>query len=230
MVICRAPLIVNQDSAVLSRTALENWLLDGLQKPTEKPKATQDKSNSDEPEPSQSDVIERSQDATQKAESPDPLDSFSEKPVDSEDHKKLSTLSITCQHGALDPRKTSEMKRIKMAALASIQDMGYVVEPKFMTDDICSACIEELFLERRYTLDHASHTEKFEELFNIEDDSEGAWISKSWLRDWRQALPKMHVRGQDDPDPEAPDYIDHVKCPHGKLSSSTASRQWINGQ
>ena len=77
--------------------------------------------------------------------------------------------------------------------------MDYKMDHEFKTEAICSACTEELFLgmkaesvaatlsntaaiERRYTLDHAIHVDKFDELSTIEDDSEGAWISRPWLR------------------------------------------------
>jgi len=43
-------------------------------------------------------------------------------------------------------------------------------------------------------------------------------------------MPKMHIHGRPDPHPEAPDYVEHVKCPHGNLSYSSALRTWINAR
>lgn len=40
--------------------------------------------------------------------------------------------------------------------------------------------------------------------------------------------PKMHIPGEKDPHPESFDYVEHVKCPHGQLSQSSALRSWIN--
>lgn len=38
----------------------------------------------------------------------------------------------------------------------------------------------------------------------------------------------MHSPGKEDPDPETSNYVEHVRCPHGQLSQSSALRTWIN--
>jgi len=69
-----------------------------------------------------SDVIDQPKDSTRESDSPDPLDAFDEGSAHSSVVKLpnrvlnrwlLDNRPIMCQHGALDPRKTAEMKRIK---------------------------------------------------------------------------------------------------------------------
>lgn len=46
--------------------------------------------------------------------------------------------------------------------------------------------------------------------------------------DWRLAKPKMHVASQQDPPPDADQYLHHVTCPHGGLSTNTTCRRRIS--
>lgn len=36
--------------------------------------------------------------------------------------------------------------------------------------------------EKRYILDHSSHVVQFDELCESENNTEGAWVSRAWLK------------------------------------------------
>ncbi|KAF8511943.1 cysteine proteinase [Hysterangium stoloniferum] len=227
---------MKEESAVVSRSALEDWLTEGLEKPKKKKKSIEAESDSKDPTTPSSrcssrppDIADQGEDPMPPSGSDDPLDLLAPTPPPQYlENYRLDNASITCHHGGLDPSKTGEMKRIKKDALASIRNSGWAVDLDLTTNDICQLCVENLFIEKRYVLDHSSQVELFNELCESDNGVAGAWISKAWVKDWKQAKPRMHVVGQSDPDPEASDYVDHVKCPHGALSQAPSLRKWIN--
>lgn len=103
-------------------------------------------------------------------------------------------------------------------------------------------------LERLYHIEHPKAITTFDEVNDVQEGSEGFWISKSWLKglrcifiyvlhtklilfiDWRSAKPKMHNISEGDPPPDDPDYEGHVKCEHGGLALNNTSRRRISAE
>ncbi|KDQ34247.1 hypothetical protein PLEOSDRAFT_152885 [Pleurotus ostreatus PC15] len=142
----------------------------------------------------------------------------------------LVTDDILCIHKRLDPTKASLMKQINQVAYQKIANTtNCVFEPTMTPSDVCPDCVAQSFLDRLYQIQHPKLVRSVDQ---AEDDLEepGYWISKPWLRDWRLAKPKMHVQGEDDPSPDAPDYASDVRCEHGNLSMNTSQRVRIGAQ
>ncbi|KAF8587403.1 cysteine proteinase [Ramaria rubella] len=221
---------IREESAVVSRSALEDWLAMGLRKPEkEEPiDKTDNRSQTSRRSSKTSDIVDQC--PSERSESPsDPLDLLQTNPPT--DGFCLDNSSIICQHGRLDPNKAGHMKRIKKGAVTSIRTQtGCFFDPELTVEDICQSCVASIFMEKRYALDHISHVAQFDELCESEIDIDGVWISKAWLKDWKQSKPKMHVIGQEDPAPDSAEYANHARCAHGQLSLSSSSRKWINGQ
>ncbi|GJJ12668.1 hypothetical protein Clacol_006912 [Clathrus columnatus] len=196
---------VKEDSAVVSRRALEAWLSQGLEKPKKTESTDKESQETNVTEAPAGSVMEEEKD---RSESPiDPMDLINERPCNTPKSATdfvLDNTSIQCPHGALDPLKVHEMKRMRLNSPLRILP------------------------EKRYTIDHTNHITTFDELNESADDFRGTWISKTWLRDWRQPKPKMHSPGKENPHPESFDYVEHVRCPHGQLSQSSTLRIWIN--
>ncbi|KAF8498895.1 hypothetical protein JB92DRAFT_956190 [Gautieria morchelliformis] len=89
-------------------------------------------------------------------------------------------------------------------------DTNCYFDPEMSTQDICRSCVRDIFVEKRYALDHSSYVMRFDEICESDNTIEGAWVSKVWLKDWRQDKPKMHKAEEMDPAPDAPAYADHV--------------------
>ncbi|KAF8480713.1 cysteine proteinase [Gautieria morchelliformis] len=216
-----------EESAVISRGALEDWLAKDVASPKNKeppsgPRRHPLSTSSSRQSSQTADVI--SEDFDRLESSPDRLAS----PVT---HlQRLDNSSTICNHGALDPRKVGDMKRITKDAMRFIRtNTNCYFDPEMTTQDICRSCVRDIFVEKRYALDHSSYVRRFDEICESDNTMEGAWVSKVWLKDWRQDKPKMHKAGEIDPAPDALAYADHVQCVHGQLSHSSSSRKWING-
>ncbi|KAH9993782.1 cysteine proteinase [Russula vinacea] len=137
---------------------------------------------------------------------------------------EISVEEILCTHGRLDPGKASDMKRIDRAVYESlILASGASFEPALEPTDVCHKCLEATFLEKLYQYEHPRHVAQFDAVVN-EADSIGHWISRHWVKDWRQPKPKMHVPSQSDPAPDSQVFRDHVICEHGGLALNISAR------
>ncbi|KAH9998092.1 cysteine proteinase [Russula compacta] len=140
----------------------------------------------------------------------------------------ISIEEILCPHGGLDPAKATDMKRIDRATYESfILPSGASFEPILEPTDICRKCVEDIFLEKLYQYEHPRHVAQFDTIVN-EADSIGYWISRHWVKDWRQPRPKMHVPSQNDPAPDSQAFRDHVVCEHGGLALNISARTRIS--
>ncbi|KAF8498901.1 hypothetical protein JB92DRAFT_2983100 [Gautieria morchelliformis] len=178
------------EPAVISRGALEDWLAKDVASPRNKEPPSGSRghplSTSSSRQSSQTaDVI--SEDFDRLESSPDRLAS----PVTLQ---RLDNSSIICNHGA----QSDAMRFIRT-------DTTCYFDPEMTTQDICRS-----LYEKRYALDHSSYVMRFDEIRESDNTIEGAWVSKVWLKDWRQDKPKMHKAEEIDPAPDAPAYADHV--------------------
>ncbi|KAF8503303.1 cysteine proteinase [Russula emetica] len=141
---------------------------------------------------------------------------------------EISVEEILCPHGRLDPGKAADMKRIDRATYESlILASGASFEPKLEPTDVCRKCVEDTFLEKLYQYEHPRHVAQFDAVVN-EVDFVGYWISRHWVKDWRQPKPKMHVPSQSDPAPDSQFFRDHVMCEHGGLALKISARTRIS--
>ncbi|TFY82365.1 hypothetical protein EWM64_g1642 [Hericium alpestre] len=137
---------------------------------------------------------------------------------------------IICEHGRLDPSKADDMKRINYAAYQRmVHEEWCRFKPEMTPDDVCETCVRNMFVEKLYQFEHPKHVAQFDEVREMLDDG-AYWISKQWVKDWRQAKPKMHDHLLGDPPPDSDPYGSHVKCEHGGLSLNTMSRIRISGE
>lgn len=131
LIIAKAWLLMHfQESAVVSRSALEHWLSQGLDKSIQKLEVPQPDLDGIETAQGGSslrrsppDIVgqpERttngldSKESMHQSDSPDPLCFLPLSNKVSSAGIHLDNSSIACEHGALDPQKANEMKRIKM--------------------------------------------------------------------------------------------------------------------
>lgn len=141
----------------------------------------------------------------------------------------ISNEDATCNHGKLDPRKASNMKRIRQAASTRIAAEDHCdFKPYLTPGDACSECVQEIFDERLYQIDHPRLVSLFDEVSPLDEGDFGYWISKAWLKDWRLAKPKMHTPSEPDSPPDDPEYAHHVMCEHGGLTANVISRKRIS--
>ncbi|KAI0934305.1 hypothetical protein AcV5_006190 [Taiwanofungus camphoratus] len=148
---------------------------------------------------------------------------------DFSEKQTLSVSGIMCPHGRLNPDRASDMKLITEVAYQRIISEGDCqIVPKLSPFDVCGDCVKDSFSERLYQIDHPRLVFCFDEIALVGDNEPGYWISKPWLKDWRLAKPKMHVASQQDPPPDAEQYLHHVRCPHGGLSTNTTCRRRIS--
>ncbi|KAF9053878.1 cysteine proteinase [Hymenopellis radicata] len=182
-----------EDSAIVSRRSLDEWLTKGALK--------------------------------------DAADTFSSKPKPDQDAASETPLSIediVCEHGLLNPDKTSDMKRIKTCAFQRItSETNCRFEKEFTPEDVCTKCIEAIFQEQLYDIRHPQEVNRFDSFMTEDPTRCGYWISKAWLKDWKLAKPKMHVWSEGDPSPSAAEYDRHVRCEHGELTLNALSRRLI---
>ncbi|KAF8969843.1 hypothetical protein BDZ97DRAFT_1956803 [Flammula alnicola] len=136
---------------------------------------------------------------------------------------------ILCEHGALDPMKSKDMKRIPLHTVDLIlKETNCMFDPLLKPADVCVDCVSSIFKEKLYEIDHPKLAKKFEEIYLCPEDDLGYWISKKWLRDWKLNKPRMHTASEADPAPDSPDYDSHVLCEHGGLSLNMTSRRKIS--
>ncbi|KAM5535206.1 hypothetical protein V8D89_011142 [Ganoderma adspersum] len=199
---------LDEECVVASRQALESWLSRHIAKP-KNPKST--------PKPST--------DALPKAEETAPKEAGSS-PV------PIPISGIVCSHGKLDPEKVQDMKAIKAAAHSRIaEEDGCLLTPRLTTRDVCAACVQRMFVEKLYQVEHPRLVSQFDDVLAQEsDDGVGYYISKAWLKDWRLARPKMHVEGSPDPPPDAEEYLRDVVCEHDGLATNGAARKRISAE
>ncbi|KAH8826973.1 cysteine proteinase [Flagelloscypha sp. PMI_526] len=140
---------------------------------------------------------------------------------------------ILCrEHRLLNPHLANDMKVINKRAFQKIlQFTECTFTPELTIDDVCPACVEASFKERRYEHDHPIVVEEFYENGLSTDEAEdGFWISKPWLRDWQAKKPKMHIFGEDDPSPNSEAYRNHVYCQHDMLTPNALHRRKVTAE
>ncbi|KAF8921110.1 cysteine proteinase [Mucidula mucida] len=138
----------------------------------------------------------------------------------------LSVEDIVCEHGLLNPDKTSDMKRIKKRAFQRItSETNCRFENEFTPDDVCAKCVEAIFHEQMYDIRHPQEVNRFDSFMGEDPTRCGYWISKTWLKDWKLAKPKMHVWSKGDPSPSTAEYDRHVRCEHGELTLNAFTRR-----
>ncbi|KAK7693458.1 hypothetical protein QCA50_003026 [Cerrena zonata] len=198
----------DEDSIIVSRQALESWLLHRISKPPTTKHDVPVESSDNPPIVNGTGANEAS------------IKDFG---------RSFQNDDIVCPHGRLDPSKASSMKRVKQKALDRIADEDHArFIPAFKPSDVCEECVEAIFYERMYQIRHPQDVTRFEEVDHVEPEGRGYWISKTWLRDWKMAKPKMHTPFQADPSPDDIEYIDDVKCEHGGLVTNSSSRRRIS--
>ncbi|KAI0306325.1 hypothetical protein B0F90DRAFT_1688970 [Multifurca ochricompacta] len=141
---------------------------------------------------------------------------------------EITVEETLCSHGRLDPGKAADMKRIDRATYESlIVASGASFVPKLEPRDICRKCVEGIFLEKLYQYEHPRHVSQFDAVVS-ETDSRGYWVSRHWVKDWRQPKPKMHVPSRSDPAPDSELFRGHVLCEHGGLALNISARTRIS--
>ncbi|KAI0064483.1 cysteine proteinase [Artomyces pyxidatus] len=210
----------DEDSLVVSQEALKTF----LSKPFVKAAGELSKSAS----PEQSDNTHDDKQAT----SSNGASGTPESSLSSQNSQRregdISVEEIVCQHGRLDPSKAADFKRIRYTEYENIVSyLGCRFLPELCPEDVCKACVTETFTEKLYHHQHPLQVAQFDA---VADNREfgSFWISKLWLKDWRQSKPKMHVPFQKDPSPDSSSYRGHVECEHGGLSLNTTGRQRIS--
>ncbi|KAI0755703.1 hypothetical protein C8Q74DRAFT_1305422 [Fomes fomentarius] len=74
------------------------------------------------------------------------------------------------------------MKVIKAVAYSRIKkEDGCVL--RLSTADVCAVCVERLFWEKLYQVEHPRLVSRFDEVAAVEDDETGYHISKAWLKE-----------------------------------------------
>ncbi|KAG6851255.1 hypothetical protein H0H93_011691 [Arthromyces matolae] len=125
--------------------------------------------------------------------------------------KTFTLDDILCVHGAIDPAKAENIKRLNGAAYRDIvEQTGCNFKPHLTESDICDECVQHTFKERLYQIEHPQLVARFDQLSESSVDSTGFWISKAWVKDWRLVKPKMHVVSEGDPAPDTVDFATDV--------------------
>ncbi|KAF5380840.1 hypothetical protein D9615_004069 [Tricholomella constricta] len=121
--------------------------------------------------------------------------------------KRIHLGDIICTHAAVDPNKAKDIKRIGRQAYKDIvQDTGWEFEPELTIANICAECVRLSFIERLYQIEHPRLVAQFDRISEVASDLTGFWISKPWIKCWRQTKPKMHVISEADPSPDSNDF------------------------
>ncbi|ORY72576.1 hypothetical protein BCR35DRAFT_307589 [Leucosporidium creatinivorum] len=149
-------------------------------------------------------------------------DAIEEMQVDEDGHssKILSNVGVLCQHDLLDPLKAEQVKRVSQVGVMNLRELGVEIEPKLLVNkDFCRECAWGIAADSFYNRDHDAHVHDFEKEVKARDvDENPAYISRSWLTDWKRTNPKMHVKHTSvDPAPDDAPYQHDVVCEHGKL-------------
>ncbi|KAL1729248.1 hypothetical protein EV714DRAFT_251709 [Schizophyllum commune] len=166
-----------------------------------------------------------------------PLDKGKQKavdePSDDGDPNEIIRISIAddllCEHGKLHPSNSTAMKRIRKDAYDKIAaEMKCIFEPLVTTQDVCRQCVEVIFKDRLYQVEHPRLVSQFDDIAEVPEGQPGYWISKPWVKDWRLSKPKMHRPDVGDPAPDSDDFKGHVLCEHGRLINNIANRRRIS--
>ncbi|TBU50715.1 cysteine proteinase [Dichomitus squalens] len=204
----------DEECVVVSRQALEAW----LSRHVAQPKASKT-SPMTSPGPSK--------DAVPKAEETASSTSSEAGPS----AVTIPVSDVVCSHGKLDPEKAHDMKVIKAAFHSRIAgEDDCLLSPRLTTQDVCATCVQRMFTEKLYQVEHPQLVSQFDDVVALEGDEDGYYISKAWLKDWRLARPKMHVEGATDPSPDAEEYLRDVVCEHGGLATNQAARRRISAE
>ncbi|KAL4067914.1 hypothetical protein J3A83DRAFT_4097639 [Scleroderma citrinum] len=135
---------------------------------------------------------------------------------------------IICEHGALDPQKAHNMKRMSKDAYGRITCDGFDSHPVRSPSDVCEVCVRESFMERLYQIQHPRTVAQFDKVCDVKADEVGFWLSKAWLKDWRLQKPRIHVPLHGDVAPDAAEFCGHVRCEHDRLSLVSTARRSIS--
>ncbi|KAH9951255.1 cysteine proteinase [Amylocystis lapponica] len=193
----------DEESIVASRQALKTWMTGCLAKPGKR-----------KPSPSRSGTSTPS----------------AEKAKSSDDENEDFMSAILCAHGRLNPDKASDMKLVKKAAYERILSDNWSLDPLLPPSEVCEICVDDAFAEHLYQVEHPRLVTRFDEVSAVDEDEQGYWISKPWLKDWRLTRPKMHVASQPDPPPDAEEFEQHVVCEHGGVTANIAFRRRISAE
>ncbi|KAI9064377.1 cysteine proteinase [Trametes sanguinea] len=200
----------DEDSVVVSRQSLEAWITRHIAKP---------KTPQRSPAPSLSKVEPKEEEGLSSTEGQSSL------------CVPIPISEVVCSHGKLDPDKAGDMKVIRAVAHGRIEkEDGCILTPRLTPADVCPDCVERLFKEKLYQIEHPRLVSRFHDIAGLDDDEDGYYISKAWLKDWRLAKPRMHVEGEPDPPPDAEDYLRDVVCEHGGLATNIAARRRISAE
>ncbi|KAH7889396.1 hypothetical protein F5I97DRAFT_1801122 [Phlebopus sp. FC_14] len=148
-----------------------------------------------------------------------------------EGEEVIPVADILCSHGALDPQKANNMKRISARAyekLATREDCD--IEPVRSPHDVCEVCVRESFTERLYQNEHPRIVAQFDHVCDVGQEETGYWLSKAWLKDWRLQKPRMHVPLRGDSPPDSAEFRGHVRCEHDRLSLVSTARRSISSE
>ncbi|KAI5900286.1 uncharacterized protein SCHCODRAFT_02607525 [Schizophyllum commune H4-8] len=166
-----------------------------------------------------------------------PLDKGKQKavdePSDDGDPNEIIHISIAddllCEHGELHPSNSTSMKRIRKDAYDKIAaQTRCVFVPLLTPQDVCRQCVEVIFKDRLYQVEHPRLVSQFDDIAEVPEGQPGYWISKPWVKDWRLTKPKMHRPDTGDPAPDSDEFKDHVLCEHGRLINNIANRRRIS--
>ncbi|TEB26623.1 cysteine proteinase [Coprinellus micaceus] len=127
--------------------------------------------------------------------------------------RSISNGDILCEHNKLCPGKAAETKVLSRRAYEEITANTFCdFDPLLTVADVCDTCIGREFKERLYDIRHTHLVKEFEqaERSQDEDQNDGFWISKQWLKDWKSNKPRMHVYSEEDPPPDAPNFCGDV--------------------
>ncbi|KAL1717465.1 hypothetical protein EV715DRAFT_253708 [Schizophyllum commune] len=154
-------------------------------------------------------------------------------PSDDGDPTEIIRISIAddllCEHGKLHPSNSTAMKRIRKDAYDLIAaETKCVFEPLVIPQDVCRECVEVIFKDRLYQVEHPRLVSQFDDIAEVPEGQPGYWISKPWVKDWRLSKPKMHRPDAGDPAPDSDDFKGHVLCEHGRLINNIANRRRIS--
>ncbi|KAH9842756.1 cysteine proteinase [Rhodofomes roseus] len=203
----------DQECVVASRQGLESWISRHL-----KPLS---------PSKPESESESKANDETASASPAEDKDPDSIEPTSDKDVITMS--QVLCEHGRLDPSKAGDMKLITTAAHRRIAvEEACELTPALHPLNVCEECVVALFNEKLYQVEHPRLVDQFDSISAVEEDEPGYWISKQWLKDWRLSKPKMHVPSGPDSPPDAPDFVQDVKCEHGGLSANITARRRIS--
>ncbi|KAI0273307.1 cysteine proteinase [Gloeopeniophorella convolvens] len=212
----------DQASLIVSQQALSKFLSRPIQK----------RGGSSLSHTNSIDLTESQDDAPTEPNGNGLTDKASETPEQSQDpgaEGEISTTEVLCMHGKLDPTKAGDMKRISRATYKSfILPSGISFAPELEPTDVCRQCVEEAFQEKLYQYEHPRNVAQFDRVSNDSEPGVGYWVSKHWLKDWRQPKPKMHVALKPDPAPDSEAFRDHVVCEHDSLNINIGARTRIS--